>query len=435
MRTYLGSSIFSRAISGVRGRLAFVAMFVLATVGSASFASLLYSDSAVAADKKPQRISAKVGKELKDVNEALAAQDFAKVLALLDKADAVDKKTPYDQFKIDELRAHVYLSQKKYAEVLPIYEKFLESRTEFMEPEAIEILPKQLTQLAFQLQQHDKVQQFAQRWLTSHPEDTQIMDLLGRSRYMIKDYQGALQQFQSAIGTAEKAAKAPEEIWMQLVVSSVANLDDDEKQIMDAYRKLARYHPKTEHWGKLLDRALYSEKNDLGMLYTFRLMSETGVLARPEQYLEYAQFASEKAFPGEAYAALQSGFDKGILGKNGDTARQQRTLTEMKQKAETDRKQLPQFEKEAKGPKATGQMVAGLGYAHYSFGQYPEAIESINAGLEKGGVRNTDDARMLLGISYLRAGQKEQARQQFESVAANSPLANAAQLWAIRTHN
>jgi len=433
MRTY---RVFSDS-----ARIGFVRSTFRAVAASALFCSLVtggslfYGATVVAADKKPQRISNRVGAELKGVNEALAAQDYAKVLAMLEKAETVEKRTPFDQFKIDELRAHVYLSQKKYADVLPIYEKFLTSDSkEFMEPQAVEILPKQLTQLSFQIQNHDKVAQFGKLWLESHPDDTQIIDLMGRSRYMAEDYKGSQLLFQSAIDIAEKANKAPEEIWMQLVISSAANMDDD-KTINSSYRKLVRYHPKPEHWSKLLDRALYSEKNDLGMLYTFRLMADAGVLAKPEQYVEFAQLAAEKAFPGEAYASMQAGFDKGVLGAGGDKARQQQTLNDMKQKADADRKQMPQFEKEAKGPKANGQMVAGLGYAYYSFGQYAEAIEAINAGLSKGGVRNTDDARMLLGISYLRTGQKEQARQQFESIADGSPLATAAKLWAVRTYN
>lgn len=431
MRTYLGFLVYSRLISGFRTLAAPLAMCFVVAVGDAA----LFGDVASAADKKPERISAKVGKELKDVNEALAAQDYAKVLAMLDKAETVDKKTPFDQFKIDELRAHVYLTQKNYAQVFPIYEKFLDSEAQaFMDPQAVEILPKQLTQLAFQMQNHDKVAQYGKRWLDAHPDDTQIIDLMGRSRYMVEDFQGSLKLFQSAVDTAEKAGQTPQEIWMQLVISSAANLDD-EKTINAAYRKLVRYHPKTEHWSKLLERSIYSEKNDLGTLYTFRLMSETGVMGKPEQYVEFAQLALEKAFPGEAHASMQAGFDKGVLGVGAEKARQQQMLNEMKQKSESDRKQLPQFEKEAKAPNANGQMVAGLGYAYYSVGQYAEAVDALKAGLEKGGVRNADDARMLLGVAYLRTGQKEQARQQFEAIAATSPLANAAQLWAVRTYN
>lgn len=444
MRTQHGFSSSSRGVAtmlaasatklraGARVVVSSLALCAMAAVAG----SLIAPPAAFAADKKPERISSKVGAELKGVNEALAAQDYAKVLAMLDKAEAVEKKTPFDQFKIDELRAHVYLTQKNFAQVLPIYAKFLDSAEsqQYMDPKAVEILPKQLTQLSFQLQMHDKVQDYGKRWLSSHPDDTQIIDLLGRSRYMTKDYQGSLQLFQSAIGVAEKAGKTPEEIWMQLVVSSAANLDD-EQTINGAYRKLVRYHPKTDHWSKLLERSLYSEKNDLGTLYTFRLMSDVGVFTKPEQYMEYAQLALEKAFPGEAHTVLQAGFDKGVLGTGPEKDRQQRSLAELKQKAEADRKQLPQFEKEAKGPKSNGQMLAGLGYAYYSVGQYAEAIEAINAGLVKGGVRNADDARMLLGVSYLKAGQKDQARAQFEAIAASSPLANAAQLWAIRTYN
>jgi tetratricopeptide (TPR) repeat protein len=162
-----------------------------------------------------------------------------------------------------------------------------------------------------------------------------------------------------------------------------------------------------------------------------------GVLNRPEEYSEYARAASDKAFQGEAQKVLQEGFDRKkfpATGKDADDRR--RLLAEAKHKADIDRAQLPEFEKEVQASKApNGQLAAGLGLSYFSFDMYDKAIDALKKGIEKGGLRNTDDNVMVLGISYLRAGQKEAARARFESIAANSPLARAAKLWALRTYN
>jgi Flp pilus assembly protein TadD len=42
---------------------------------------------------------------------------------------------------------------------------------------------------------------------------------------------------------------------------------------------------------------------------------------------------------------------------------------------------------------------------------------------------------MVLGIAYLRVGQKEKAREQFQKLAANSPLSRIGAFWVSRTYN
>jgi TolA-binding protein len=76
-----------------------------------------------------------------------------------------------------------------------------------------------------------------------------------------------------------------------------------------------------------------------------------------------------------------------------------------------------------------------LGLAYFSFGMNEQAVKALEEGFKKGGLKNSDDYRMVLGIAQLRTGQKESARTTFQSVPANSPFARVANLWAIRTYN
>jgi hypothetical protein len=371
---------------------------------------------------------------MKAADAAFKTQDYDLALAKLAEADLVAEKTPFDQFKIDEYRAHVYIAKKSWADVIPIYERFL-ANPEFVEPQALDVMPKQLTQMTFSIQQYDKVPVFAKRWLETHPDDTQIIDLMARASYLTKDYPTAYDHLQTAITAAEKAGATPQEIWFQLSASCASNLDK-EPQVVAAYQKMVRYYPKDENWRRLLERTLNSEKHEMGVLNTFRLLSDTNAINKADHYMEYAQLANDNALPGEAYKVLQTGFDKGLLGGTSkDKAQQERKLAEVKVKAQADRAQLPDIEKESKGPKATGQLLVAAGLAYFSFDMNDQAIESLSAGLAKGGVRSPDDARMVLGIALLRAGQKEKAREQFQAVPTTAPLASVANLWTIRTYN
>ena len=73
-----------------------------------------------------------------------------------------------------------------------------------------------------------------------------------------------------------------------------------------------------------------------------------------------------------------------------------------------------------------------LGQAYLSYGMYDEAIDAIKRGIAKGGVTDVDEAQISLGTAYLRKGQKDQARQAFKAVKAESKWHDLAELWEVR---
>lgn len=403
--------------------------------------SIAISVPAQAADKKEEKpegpkLSAKVGVPLQAAVAAIAKKEFDVAAKKLEEAAAFNKKTPYDEFQIAEIRAYLYSNQgTNYPEAIAIYEKSLE-RPEFLSPEAAAVRPKQLALLFFNVQNYPKVIEYGKGWLTTHPDDQSTAVLVGKAQYLSKDYKGTIESFDALITSAEAANKVPEEIWFQLLTSSASQLDDQLK-VFKTYEKVVRYYPKPEYWERLLDRVLRAETNDLAVLNIFRLVAETGVMNKADQYLEYAQRANDKAMPGEALRALELGFEKKALGVvDKDKAGQNQALADAKKKAGADKAQLPDIEKEAASPKATtGQLSAGLGLAYFSFGMNEQAVAALEAGLKKGSLKNIDDYRMVLGIAKLRLGDKEGARSVFQSIPSNSPYARIASIWAIRTYN
>jgi tetratricopeptide (TPR) repeat protein len=293
-----------------------------------------------------------------------------------------------------------------------------------------------LARWAFNDKSYAKAIEWGNRQLTTHPEDLVTLNVVALAHYNLKDYKSALTLFDSAIAAKEKAGEVPDEQWLRLV-PSCASLIGENARYEAGYGKLIRYYPKPEYWEKLLGRVVDVERNDLALLYVFRLMSDVGVLTTPSSYLEYADRAVEKAMPGEALTALEAGFNKKVLGVDDkEKATQQQKLADVKRKAQADKAQLPEIEKEAASPKATtGQLSAGLGLAYFSFGMNEQAIASLEAGIKKGGLKNIDDYTMALGIAQLRTGKKDQARATFQSISASSPFARVANLWVIRTYN
>jgi tetratricopeptide (TPR) repeat protein len=408
----------------------------------ASSAALIVVPAATAADKaaaapEGPKLSPKVGKPLQAAVEAINKKDYDTAQKKIQEADAFDKKTPFDQFKIDDIRAYVYTSQSIVnPEVVAIFEKSL-ATPEFMDSDMISLRLQHLARWAFNANDYARAIEFGNRQLANHPEDLTTLNVVALAKYNLKDYKGALEALDAAIAAKEKAGEVPDEQWLRLV-PSCASLLGDTARYETGYAKLVRFYPKPEYWSKLLSRTLDVEKGDSAVLYVFRLMYDVGTLNSAVLYMEYSDRAVEKAMPSEALTVLESGFEKKVLGADPkEKAAQQQKLAEVKRKAQADRSQLPEIEKEAAGPKSTanGQLSAGLGLAYFSFGMNEQAVKALEEGFKKGGLKNSDDYRMVLGIAQLRTGQKESARTTFQSVPANSPFARVANLWAIRTYN
>src|SRR5215831_8043002 len=93
-------------------------------------ANVAYSQ---AAKKDTQKVSEKVGKPLSAALDAAKNKQYDVALAKAKEAEA-EKKTPYEQYKINETLAFIYGAQKKYPELAATYEKMLEA-PQFLTPE------------------------------------------------------------------------------------------------------------------------------------------------------------------------------------------------------------------------------------------------------------------------------------------------------------
>ncbi len=80
---------------------------------------------------------------------------------------------------------------------------------------------------------------------------------------------------------------------------------------------------------------------------------------------------------------------------------------------------------------SSGDADAVLGIAYLSYDQYDKAIEALQRGLKKGGVKRPEEAQLMLGRALLKANRNADAVQAFEAIPKGSKLAEVANLWAI----
>ncbi len=391
---------------------------------------VLFAPASVSAAEKQEAVSVKVGKPLKEAIDAAQAKKFDDALVKLRAAEAVSDKTEFDQFKINQTYQWIYISQKKYAEAAVVTEKLLDSG--MLSAAEVETSTKQAFQMYLQVKNYPKAQDALQRWLKSHPNDSEMKANLGLLQYQAGQTKQAAETLNAVVGSVEKTGAAPKEDWLQALFKiSYTNAGNTmDKPTLAVVEKLVKYYPKEAYWQALLAGLRGQLTNDTARFQLYRLMLSVGTLKEANDYVEMAQLANNFGFPGEALAVLEAGYAKNILGTGGDKDRHDRLRASFQKAATADKAALPALERNA-AKAASGQEDVALGEDYIGYGMYQEAVTALDRGLGKGNVKRPDQAQIALGVAHLRAGQPDKARAAFKQVTGDSDLARIASLWSL----
>jgi tetratricopeptide (TPR) repeat protein len=416
-------------------RMKSIAIAISLAVGAVSTATVFVPEVAHAAEKEPAKpkISKAVGEPLKKAQEAMAAKQFDVALAEIQKAQAVEKRTPVEDYQIDEFLGYILVQQKKYGEAAAVYERMLNSGQ--LPPEQAADRTKAVAQMYFQVKEYKKAAEWAKKWLDSNPPEEDMGVLLSQAYYLLEDHKNAATTMTTVVDNLEKAGQTPKENYYQIILSSYVKMDD-KAGVDNALKRIVRYYSKPNYWENLLDSYRRKQNSDRVTFGYYRLMNEVGVLKDKGDYMEMAQLGIEMGVPGESQQIVEKGIQAGVLKSDDKTeqGRYDRLLGAAKKQSDADRASLAQQAKDAeKNPQ--GQIDVGLGQAYLSYGQLDEAITAIERGIKKGGVTDVDEAQISLGIAYLKKGQKDQARQAFKAVKPDSKWADLAELWSIRSQS
>jgi len=399
----------------------------VAAVGITSFVP---GKPAVAADEKKDKntVSKALAKPLKAAQEAMQAKKYPEALAKLKEVEGMSGKSPYDQHLLNEMLGFTYVRTQNYPEAAKALEAGLNDG--FLDQGETTQRIKALSQINYQIKNYDKAIEFGNRAIKGGFADDEMSTLVGQAYYLKGDWKGTLKFEENAVDSEIKAGKQPKDQALQLLLSSCVKLEDTECQTR-TLEKLVAYYPKPEYWQQLL-YSLYQSpsQTDKSQLQTFRLMSEVDVLKRPEDYTEMAQLAIEQGNPGEAQRILEKGLQKGVFADPRTKDKNTRLLESAKKAAQTDQASLPKVEKDADAS-ATGDKNVGVGLAYLGYQQWDKALDQLNKGVTKGGVRNDAEARLLLGIAQLKSGKKDDAVKSFKAVKGDANLERLAELWSL----
>lgn len=392
----------------------------LAVAGLAGGAAALLAPATAVAQAQ-QKIGAKMMKPLKAAQDAIGAQNWEAALASLAEAQAIEPKSPYEAYMVDELGWRALLQSKDYAGAAQALERAVASG---FVPEAE--LPQRyraLAQLNYEVKDYAKAADYGSRELAASPGDQDVAVLVAQSKYLQKDYAGA----RAVVDQASAGVAKPNESLLRIGLRSSYEMND-RAATTRSLEALVRHYPAPKYWEDLLNTQLYQTKSDRDLRVLYRLIFETKTMDKPEDYSEAAATLMAGGFPTEARRVLDQGMAAGAF-QGAALTRAQSDLQRARSGADADRKELAGADQALAGAKTGNEMVA-LGKLFFSVGEYGKAADAISKGLAKGGVGDVDDANALLGIALVRSGRASEALPAFDAVK-DAKLAEVTRLWKL----
>jgi tetratricopeptide (TPR) repeat protein len=369
-----------------------------------------------------QKVGPTVGKHLTAAQDAIKKKNWNGALAAIKQAQAVDTKTAYEQYKINELLWYVYLQQGRNADAARLLEQQMNSG---MMPGGEKVQrAKTVAQLYYRAGNYGKAVQYANQYLKSAPGDQDMQLLIAQSYYQQKDYKNAI----AAADRMMKGGQRPSEDLLQLKLRSSYEIDD-QKGTTEALEQLLKYYPSPDTWQRLLDGFISQSKHDHELLALYRLSEDVGALSKARQFTDMSQALVVSGYAIEGQRIIEKGLSSGVF-QGEELARAQRTLDSAKRRADAQRLEL------AKGPgllaaAKTGEQLYKVGQLYFSAGEYAKAADALGKAIAKGGLADADDSAMLLGIANSRQGKKAEADKAFETIK-DPKFAEVGRLWTLK---
>jgi tetratricopeptide (TPR) repeat protein len=368
-----------------------------------------------------QKVGPKVGTPLKAAQDAIKKKNWNGALAKIKEAQAVQPRSAFEDYTINELLWYVYLQQGRNADAARLLEQQIASG-QMPAGEKVQ-RSKTLAQLYFRAGNYGKAIQSANQFLKSVPSDQEMQVLVAQAYYQQKDYKNALATADRLV----KGSQKPSEDVLQLMLRSSYELKDAAGTAR-ALEALLKFYPSPDTWNRVLAGYIEQTNHDHELLALYRLSENVGALSKAAQFIDMSQALVVSGFGIEAQRIMEKGIADGLF-QGEDMTRAQRTLDAAKRKADVQRKALAGADQALAAAK-TGDAAYEIGKMYFSAGDYAKSAAAMRKAIATPGLSDSDDAHELLGIALARQSKNAEAVKAFDGVK-DPKYAEVARLWKL----
>ncbi|MBC7519931.1 MAG: tetratricopeptide repeat protein [Sandarakinorhabdus sp.] len=376
-----------------------------------------------AAAPAPPKLSKGVAVVLQAVQKLQQAGDNPGALAKLAEADAVPGPTADDTYMINALRLNSAIATKDDA----LTEKSLNAMlaTGKVPPDNTAKFLRVVGSLAMQRKDYNAATVAFQKLVAMNPADTDAQVGLAELFFAQKQNAKAVESLTQAIAASKAAGQPVPEAWYRRRLA-IAYDGKQAAQLQPSALGLIEAYPNAVNWRDVLiiTRDSYPSLDDQTELDFLRLQSATGSLNGERDYVEYADTALTRGYPGEAKAAVDDGIRRNMLVASKPLVAELRKTADSKVAA--DKAGLPGLEKDIK---ANPKIALVTGDAYYGYGDYAKAAALYRQAI---GAANVDQAtaNLRLGMALAKSGDKAGATKALQAVSGG-PREALAKYWLV----
>ncbi len=328
----------------------------------------------------------------------------------------------YELANVYNLYAFIHYSRDNYGKALTAYEQVV-AQPDI--PLAMEINTRfTIAQLYFVEERWQKGIDALLRWfkMTETPNANAYV-LLAQGYYQTKDYNKALTNVEKAISMYREKGKVPKEQWFNLARFLYFE-KNDMRRTVNVLEELLKYYPKKQYWVQLSH--MYGEqKKEKEQLAAMETAYVQDMLDKGTEQVTMAYLYLNADVPYKAAKVI----DKGLKAKSVDGKSKNWELAgNAWRQAQEIEKAIPAME-EAASRSDTGELYARLGNIYLDGDEFQKAATAITKGLNRGGVKRPDTARLILGMAYFNLKQYDKARAAFNRAGQDERSAKYAQQW------
>ena len=375
-----------------------------------------------------QGIRPEVGRPLQAASELLKAGKAREALAKAREADAVGGKTPAEQLMIDRMKGAAAQRAGDNGTAIAAFESaFASGKLSGAEQAQV----AESIAFAYSQQKNNaKATEWVAKARAAGGNSASLNQLAAYLQGSSGDYSQIFKDAQAQVHAAEQAGRRPAEDDL-LRLADAARRINNNGVYSSALEKLVLYYAKKDYWTAHL--ASIQRKPgfaDRLALDVGRLKLANGLVTKTDDYMELAQLALQAGFPTEAKAIVDKGYASGALGTGDQAARHQRLKDLVLKSQAESAATIAQQAAEAAAEKEGNDLVkAGTVYA--SMGQADKAIELIEKGIAKGGLKRPDDAKLRLALAMAQAPRtKSKGLQALRAIGGTDGTAEVARLYA-----
>ncbi len=377
--------------------------------------------------RKTPALRNNIYEKLSEAQAFAEAKQYAEAEAVLnDMLDATSKKSKLNRYELANVyNTYAYLRYvvEDYNGALQYYQKVIDQRPDI--PLALEINTLfTVAQLYFVQENWQKGIDTLNTWmsLTDTPS-TNAYVLLANGYFQLKDHDKSLANIQIAIDRQEASGKVPKEQWYNLA-RYIHFERNNFREALDILELLIMYYPKKQYWVQASH--LYGEeKDEVRQLALLEATYEQNLLDRSQDIVLISQLYLQAEVPYLAARAMEKGLADDIVDKE---SKNYELAGVAWRQAQEVIKSLPMLEAAA-AKSEKGELYARLGNVYLDVDKNKEAIEALKRGLDKGGIKRPDQARLALGMAYFNLGEFNAARRAFRDARKDKRARTYADQW------